>query len=151
MAHYAQLDDENKVLDIMKISDEYEDYGEDYINNVCMIPGLWIKTSIWTLAGKHLRNGSAFRGNYAKIGGSYDPVRDVFVDKKPFPSWVLNESTYLWEPPIPMPDLIVLPPEKIFTGIPGQILAKIHQYIWNESIVNWELEYREIIIDMVLD
>jgi hypothetical protein len=151
MAHFAQLDDDNTVLDVMKISDDYEDWGEDYINNVCMIPGRWIKTSYNTIHNKNLAGGTPFRGNYASIGGKYDPVRDVFVIKKPYPSWVLNETTYTWEAPVPFPDLIVIPEEMVYTGVPGKVLVKQHAYIWNENIVNWELRYLEKIIDVPLD
>lgn len=150
MAHFAELDDDNTVLDIMKINDEYEDMGQHYINNMCFIPGRWIKTSYNTLYGVHKHGGVTFRGSYATIGGSYDEVRDVFVNKKPHPSWVLNETTYAWEAPVPLPDLILLPAERIYTGIPGRVLLKQSDYVWNEDILNWELFHRETIIDIPL-
>jgi len=151
MAHYAQVNEDNIVVDIMKILDDYEDYGEDYINNVCMIPGRWIKTSYNTLGNKHKYGGSPLRGNYATIGGTYDPIRDVFLHKKPYQSMVLNKETFLWEFPLPFPDVIFLPPEKTLTDIPGRIIESFYDYIWNEDIVNWELKYFEKIIDVVLD
>jgi hypothetical protein len=151
MAHFAQLDDDNTVLDIMKISDDYEDYGEDFINNVCMIPGRWIKTSYNTINGKHLFGGTPFRGNYASIGGGYDPIKDIFFFKKPYPSWILNDTTHVWEAPVPFPTLTVIPEEMVYTGVPGKVLVKKHGYIWNEDIVNWELKYLEKIIDVPLD
>jgi hypothetical protein len=116
-----------------------------------MIPCRWIKTSYNTIHNKHLAGGTPFRGNYASIGGKYDPVRDVFVIKKPYPSWVLNETTYTWEAPIPFPNLTVIPEEMSYTGVPGKVLVKQHAYIWNENIVNWELRYLEKIIDVPLD
>lgn len=151
MAHYAQVNEDNVVIDIMKISDDYEDYGEDFINNVCMIPGRWLKTSINTYANQHKYGGAPFRGNYAMVGGTYDPIRDVFLHKKEYPSMILNEETLLWEYPVPFPDVIVLPVEKILTDIPGRIIVKNHGYVWNEDIVNWELKYDEKIVDLPLD
>jgi hypothetical protein len=151
MAHYAQINEDNVVVDVMKISDDYEDYGEDFINNVCMIPGRWIKTSFNTLGNVHKYGGAPFRGNYAMIGGTYDPIRDVFLPKKPYPSMVLNEETFLWEYPIPRPDMIVLPAEKTLTDVPGRIIVTQYDYLWNEEIVNWELTYLEKIIDVPLD
>jgi hypothetical protein len=151
MAHYAQINEDNVVVDIMKISDEYEDYGEDFINNVCMIPGRWIKTSYNTFGNKHKYGGAPFRGNYAIIGGTYDPIRDVFLPKKLYPSMVLNEETFLWEYAVPFPDIIVLPPQKLLTDIPGRIIMKEDRFEWNEDIVNWELKHYEKIVDIPLD
>lgn len=151
MAHYAQVNEDNVVVDIMKISDDYEDYGEDFINNICMIPGRWIKTSYNTYGNKHKYGGSPFRGNYAMIGGTYDPIKDVFLHRKTYPSMVLNEETLLWEYAVPFPDVIILPPEKILTDISGRIIIKTHEYRWDEDIVNWKLMYHEEIIDLPLD
>jgi hypothetical protein len=151
MAHYAQVNEDNIVVDIMKISDDYEDYGEDYINNICMIPGRWIKTSFNTFGNKHKYGAAPFRGNYAMIGGTYDPIRDVFLPKKEYPSMILNEETLQWEYAVPFPDIIILPTEKVLTDIPGRVIVKHHAYEWNEDIVNWELKYYEKIIDIPLD
>lgn len=151
MAHFAQINEDNIVIDIMKISDDHEDYGEEFINNVCMIPGRWIKTSYNTLGNIHSYGGFPLRGNYAKIGGTYDPIRDVFLDKKKYASMLLDEETLQWEYAVPFPDVIILPPEKILTDIPGRILIKEDRYEWNEDIVNWELKHYEKIIDVPLD
>ncbi len=151
MAHFAQVNEDNVVVDIMKISDDYEDHGEDFINNVCMIPRRWIKTSYNTYANKHRYGGVPFRGNYATIGGTYDPVRDVFLPKKEYPSMVLNEQTLQWEYAVPYPPNVILLPEKFLTDVPGRILVKHSDYFWNEDIVNWELKHFEKIIDVPLD
>jgi hypothetical protein len=58
------------------------------------------------------------RKNYAGIGYRYDPKRDAFIPPTPFPSWVLNEETCLWEAPIPYPE-------------------KTKDYIWNEEKQEW--------------
>ncbi len=151
MAHFAQVNEDNVVIDIMKINDDYEDYGEDFINHTCMIPGRWIKTSLNTSGNEHNYGGVPLRGNYATMGGTYDPVRDVFLPKKDYPSMLLNEEKLQWEYAVPFPDVIVLPAEKILTDIPGRIIVKQHEYVWNESIINWELIYSEKIIDLPLD
>jgi hypothetical protein len=64
-------------------------------------------------------NGVVLRGNYPGIRYTYDATNDVFYAPKPYPSWILNESTWLWEAPVAMPT-------------DGKI------YKWNESIANWE-------------
>jgi hypothetical protein len=69
--------------------------------------------------GKHLLGGTPLRKNYAGIGYSYDPVRDAFIPPKPFNSWILNEDTCIWEPPIPYPT-----DDKL--------------YSWNEETQSWE-------------
>jgi len=63
------------------------------------------------------RDGTKF--NFAAIGGSYDPTREAFINKKPYSSWTLNETTCHWEAPVTYPN-------------DGKV------YIWNESITNWE-------------
>ena len=53
--------------------------------------------------GQHLNGGTPLRKNFANIGGNYDQVNDAFYNNQPFPSWTLNNSTFLWNPPIPRP------------------------------------------------
>ena len=60
----------------------------------------------------------AFRKNYAGIGYTYDPVRDAFIPPKPFNSWILNEDTCCWDPPVSYPN----------DG---------NQYYWDEENLNW--------------
>lgn len=76
----------------------------DFFNNfVDTSPGAWIQTSYNTLGNKHLLGGTPLRGNYAGIGYIYDQANDVFYAPQPYPSWVLNKQTWLWESPIPYP------------------------------------------------
>jgi hypothetical protein len=81
-------------------------------------PGTWIQTSYNTHGNQH-PEGRPLRGNYAGIGYTYDQVNDVFYAPKPFNSWVLNESTWLWEAPVAMPD-------------DGKL------YEWDEATTNWK-------------
>jgi hypothetical protein len=63
---------------------------------------IWKRTSYNTAGGQH-PEGRPFRKNYAGIGFKYDAQRDAFIPPQPYPSWVLNEDTCLWDAPTPMP------------------------------------------------
>ena len=65
-------------------------------------PSTWVQTSYNTHGNQH-PEGRPLRGNYAGICYTYDETHDVFYAPQPFPSWTLNQSTWLWEPPVPMP------------------------------------------------
>lgn len=103
MAHYAFLDENNIVTEVIVGKDEGEDgidweqrYGE-FRGQVCK------RTSYNTIGGVHTSGGTPFRKNYAGIGYTFDAQRDAFVPPKPFASWTLNEQTCLWDAPVPMP------------------------------------------------
>ena len=111
MAHYSFINDENIVVEVITGKDEndletlpegfasWEEYYETKRD------GLTCKrTSYNTQAGEHLNGGTAFRGNYAGIGFTYDPDNDVFYAQSPHSSWVLNETSWIWEAPLPRPD-----------------------------------------------
>jgi hypothetical protein len=67
-------------------------------------PGQWIQTSYNTYGNQHKLGGIPLRGNYAGVGYVYDATNDVFYAPKPYASWTLNQSTWLWESPIPYPN-----------------------------------------------
>ena len=108
MAHYAELNENNIVLQVLVVRDqdtldksgnESEDIGRMYLNN--LLGGRWIKTSYNTFGNQHSNNGTPLRGNYAGIGYTYDPFRDVFIPPKPEDPnnpnrYVLDEKTCLW-------------------------------------------------------
>lgn len=105
MAHYALLDKNNKVVNVITGVDETEFiegqtpeewYGR-FHNMKCL------RTSYNTLGNQHKSNGVPFRGNYAGIDYTYDEELDVFLSPKPFNSWKLNHTTFLWEAPIAKP------------------------------------------------
>ena len=119
MAHYAFLDGNNIVTEVITGKNEGEEginweqwYGE-FRGQACK------RTSYNTSGGVHSSGGTSFRKNYAGIGYSYDAERDAFIPPKPFASWLLNEESCLWEAPIPYPS-------------DGEF------YNWNEEIQNWE-------------
>ena len=103
MAHYAILDENNIVLQVIVGKDEGGDTDwEVYYGNVT---GKTVKrTSYNTNGNVHALGGTPFRKNYATIGGTYDSTRDAFIPMQPYNSWSLNETTCLWEAPIPYPD-----------------------------------------------
>jgi hypothetical protein len=111
MAYYAFLDNLNVVTEVITGIDEdtgidwEQRYGE-MRNQVCK------RTSYNTHGGIHYDpqtgepsqdQSKAFRKNYAGIGFTYDDVIDGFIPPKPYPSWLLNTNSCLWEAPIPYP------------------------------------------------
>jgi hypothetical protein len=118
MAHYAFLDENNIVVEVITGKDEgvdgvnWEEYYGNFRGKVCK------RTSYNTLGGVHSLGGTPYRKNYAGIGYTYDEIRDAFIPSKPYPSWLLNESTCLWESPVPYPD-------------DGNF------YEWNEEVQGW--------------
>ena len=103
MSHFAKVCD-GKVIRVIVAEQEFFD---TFIDDS---PGEWIQTSYNTRGGIHYGQdgkpdgGVALRGNYAGIGYTYDRINDVFYDKQTYPSWVLNQTSWTWEPPIPKPD-----------------------------------------------
>ena len=91
MAHFAELDNDNVVKRVIVVSNDIESYGEDWCKTV--YGGDWKQTSY----------NNNIRKNYAGIGYTYDAAKDAFIPPQPFPSWTLNKTTYLWEPPITDP------------------------------------------------
>jgi hypothetical protein len=107
MAHFAKLDSDNVVLSVVTLEDKYcpddnEEAGRAYLESVHGWP-TWKRTSYNTLHGAHKNGGTAFRGNYAGVGFTYDSENDVFIPPKPYASWVLNTSTWDYDPPIAYP------------------------------------------------
>jgi hypothetical protein len=118
MAHYAFLDTENIVTEIIVGKDEsnfdWERYYGDLRGQVCK------RTSFNTHGGVHKEGGTPFRKNYAGVGFTYDSEKEAFIAPQPFSSWVLNEETCLWECPVPYP-------------------TDGNYYIWNEENQTWSL------------
>ena len=118
MSHWAEIDENNKVLRVLVGDNNDEDEGYQWlINN---FGGTWIKTSYNTVGGVHLLGGIPLRKNYAGIGYIYDKNRDSFYAPQPFPSWVLDENSCVWKAPIPIPTD-----------------SKI--YKWVEADLNWQV------------
>jgi len=110
MAHYAFLDTDNLVTEVIVGIDETELIeGKD--------PETWYGEFRGQVCKRTSYNGNT-RKNYAGIGFTYDEGRDAFIPPKPYPSWLLNEDTCQWEAPIPYPDDNLI-------------------YEWDESVLNW--------------
>jgi hypothetical protein len=97
MSHFAQIDVNNIVTRVLAIEQDVIDTG------MFGDPASWVQTSYNTIGGVHTLGGTPLRKNYAGIGYAYNVLRDAFIPPKPFLSWILNETTCLWEAPIPIP------------------------------------------------
>lgn len=115
MAHFAEIGLNNTVLRVIVVHNnecldengqESEAKGAEFCRG--LFGGTWVQTSY---------NGN-MRKNFAGQGFTYDSGRDAFIPPKPFASWVLNETTCRWDPPIPYPN----------DG---------NRYIWDENTTSW--------------
>ena len=120
MAHFAELDKNNVVLQVLKTDDYEEERGQKFLSEDLGLGGRWIKTSYNTRGGVHILGGTPFRKNFAGVVFSYDEVRDAFIPPKPFDSWILDEFSCLWVAPTPYPN-------------DGE------RYVWNEETLSWVL------------
>jgi hypothetical protein len=130
MAHYAYIDETNTVIDVIVGPDESTqpdstDSWEAYFSGKGK--GQALQTSYNTRGGIHYNpetgepsadQSKALRFNYAGIGFTYDEERDAFIPPKPYPSWVLDEATCLWEAPVAYPE-------------DGNV------YTWDEESTSW--------------
>ena len=103
MAHFAQIDENNVVVQVLVVSDADEHRGQEFLANDLGLGGTWKKTSYNTQGGVHALGGTPYRKNYAGVGYTFDEARDAFIPPKPFNSWTLNETSCLWEAPVAMP------------------------------------------------
>lgn len=108
MAHFAQIDSDNKVIQIIVVPDEHEINGAEWCHN--LLGGTWIQSSY----------NNRIRKQHAGVGYSYDPNADVFVRPQPFPSWSLDVN-HDWQAPTPEP-----------TNLKEDEVA-----IWNEETLSW--------------
>ena len=129
MASFAKIGLNNKVIEVLSVVNEVlhdsngieqEAIGIDFLTKLTGYP-VWKQTSYNTIGGVHNNNGTPLRKNHAGIGYTYDEDRDAFIPKKPFNSWILNEDTCLWNPPVAKPN-------------DGK------KYNWNETTKNWDLQ-----------
>lgn len=101
MAHFAKVEN-GKVVQVIVAEQDFIDSG--------VVGHGWVQTSYNTKGNVHYGQdgqpdgGIALRGNYAGIGYTYDEANDVFYAPQPFPSWILNNQTWLWEAPVPYPN-----------------------------------------------
>ena len=102
MAHFAQLDENNVVIDVVVVGNEelLDEHGvEQESLGVAFCQNLFGDDTNW----KQTSYNKNFRKNYAGIGFTYDANRDAFIPEQPYPSWTLDEETCGWFPPIQRP------------------------------------------------
>ena len=91
-----------------------------------------------TQGGVHKLGGTPFRKNYAGVGYMYDPVRDAFYAPQPYDSWVLNEDSCYWEPPVPRPEGMDWHwNEGTLEWIDKPGSKEFSNWIYDEDIQNW--------------
>ncbi len=132
MAHYAFLNSDNEVISVITGVDEWVTQTDLDGSEVGGSTQAWEafyagqpwhgaasckRTSYNTHGSVHSVGGNPYRKNYAGIGYTYDTERDAFIAPQPYASWVLEESTCVWEAPVPYPA----------TG----------RWQWDESVLNW--------------
>ena len=109
MSHFAKIKN-NLVVQVIVAEQDFIDRFHQGEN--------WVQTSYNTQGGQHLLGGTPLRKNYAGIGYTYDSTRDAFYTPQPYPSWTLNETSCLWEPPVAYP-------------------SDDKSYTWNEDTTSW--------------
>jgi hypothetical protein len=122
MAHFAQLNENNTVLQVIAVSnDDILVNGIESENKgIELCQSLFGENTIW----KQTSYNANIRRRYAGIGFTYDQTRDAFIPPKPFPSWILNEDICAWDSPIPYP-----------TDVGTEEDPK--RYDWDEPTISW--------------
>lgn len=118
MSHFAQLDGASNVTQVVVINNDAIDnlaFPDSEPVGTAFCQSLFGADTVW----KQTSYNANFRKNYAGIGFVYDSVLDAFIPPKPYPSWLLNNSTCQWEAPVPYPS----------DG----------EYYWDESTQSWVL------------
>ena len=135
MSHFVKLD-ENNVVTFVTVGRQEDDGLEAELT--ARTGDVYKQTSYNTYGGVHYTTdddgnrvpsedqSKALRFNYAGIGYTYDADRDAFISPKPYDSWVLDENTCLWEPPVPMPEIQY-----------GQDGEPVQDYTWDEDAGDW--------------
>ena len=103
MAHFAKLDNNNVVLEVLVVDNKTLEnllYPQSEGKGIVFLADWSDGYTNW----KQTSYNANFRKNYAGIGFTYDPVLDAFVPPKPYPSWLLNTNTAQWGAPIPYPN-----------------------------------------------
>ena len=119
MAHFAQLDKSNIVLQVIVVNNETIDnlpFPESEPVGIAFCQSLFGDDTIWVQTSYN----ASFRYNYAWVGYTFDDVTQAFIPPKPYPSWLLNTTIYQWEAPVPYPD-------------DGKM------YYWDEATLSWVL------------
>ena len=124
MAHFAQLNENNEVIQVIVVGNqdcrdaqgnESEEVGINFCKSLLGAHTNWKQTSY----------NNSFRKRYAGIGYLYNAELDAFVPPKPYPSWVLDNDEANWKPPVAQPaDMGMGEGQKMYT--------------WNEETTSWD-------------
>jgi len=138
MASFAKLDSNNIVTTVESVHNnvltnpatgqEEEVRGLNFLRTLYNEPeAVWKQTSYNTQGNQHGLGGTPFRKNHPSEFFTYDESRDAFLYPFPTenPSFVLNETTCVWEPPVAKPD--------------SSLLSENQRYIWNEATISWDI------------
>ncbi len=131
MAHFAKLGKGNIVEKVIVVNNDVaptEQDGVNFINNLYSTNDIWKQTSYNTYGGVHKLGGTPFRKNFAGVNWKYNQTLDAFIPPKPYDSWLLNETTCLWEAPISQPELT------------QEQIDNNNFYKWNEETETWDLK-----------
>ena len=121
MAYFAQLDQDNNVMQVIAITNadiDYLPFPESEPVGVSLCQNLFGSDTLW----KQTSYNNNFRRKYAAVGGFYYPPLDVFVCPRPYASWTFQSSDATWQPPVPMPQ------------VPANYIA-----VWNEQYLEWDI------------
>jgi hypothetical protein len=118
MAHFAQINENNIVEQVLVVPDNQQHRGNDYLSIDLGLGGTWIQTSY---------NGN-IRKMFAGVGYIYNSELDIFLPPKPYPSWNIDPIEGMWVPPIERPE-----------HVEGTVL------IWIEETLEWKREDLPII------
>jgi hypothetical protein len=107
MAHFAQIDENSIVTQVLVVPDEQEHRGQEFLADDLGLGGTWVQTSY----------NHRIRKQYAGVGYTYDAEADVFISPQPYASWQLDEN-HDWQAPVEYPE-------------DGLV------YEWNEETLDW--------------
>lgn len=130
MAHFAQLDNNNVVLQVIVVGNddckdsdgnESEAVGIAFCQSLLGSDTKWVQTSY----------NNNIRLRFAGVGFTYDQANDVFIPPQPYASWNLSTDTWDWEPPVPLPD------DNYTHAVTEEDVVFI-TYVWNEENLSWD-------------
>ena len=93
MANFAEINESNEVVRVLVVDNSQEHRGQEFLAVDLNLGGTWVQTSY----------NNKFRKNFAEVGGTYDSTKDIFISRKPFPSWKLDGNND-WQAPVSAPD-----------------------------------------------
>lgn len=132
MAHFAKINDQNKVLAVHVVNDSdapTEEVGQAYLEQHSNWPAhMWIQTSLNTAEGVHKNGGTPLRGNFAGIGFTWDSENQIFLPPKPHASWTKDATNARWVSPLGDPPALTEAEQTANDNV-----TAYWQYRWDED------------------